>query len=117
MVHHVTLSRESLGANRTTKWFLISVNSNMNFKIWPFRELLAATWVRASVRLGTIMQVIVRFQTTFSRKIFVAARKSALESLYICLVERSSVDSRLNLGKDWLKIPNSPILFRDIYVT
>lgn len=66
VVFHISLGCKCFSANFANKGLLVSMNSNMNFKIRPFRKRFVAAVKGASEWLRTIVQVVVCLQSALS---------------------------------------------------
>ena len=68
VIFHVTLGCERFATQLANVWFFLSMDPNMNDKVRSLGKSFVATWMWASERLGTFMQVHVCLQSALSRK-------------------------------------------------
>lgn len=73
MVVHVSLRPKALEALRAGKRSFILMNPLVDLQVLLFGEPFGARRKRASIRLSTVMNVHVRFQTNTTIKILTAA--------------------------------------------
>lgn len=80
MISHVSLGCKCFPTRATDEWFLISMDTDMNFEIRPFRKLFAASLIRASKRLRSSVQMVMGLQPALAGEVLAAVGKGALVS-------------------------------------